>query len=82
MEDRELGLPPDDVTGKGAPASVDARILRMAGPNLADPSRPRAMYRPSTKCVPGQTSIGELLLVNFAWLGQLLGGSDTRLRSD
>jgi hypothetical protein len=44
---------------KGAPASVDARILRMAGPNLADPSRPRAMYRPCTKCVPGQTSIGE-----------------------
>src|SRR5215211_420340 len=25
---------------KGAPASVDARILGIAGPNIADPSRP------------------------------------------
>jgi len=57
MEDRELGLAPDDVTGqRRSPRVGGPQDCRDGGSDPCRPSRPGAVCRPCTKCVPSQPS--------------------------
>ena len=58
MKDRELGLAPDDVTGQRRSPRVGGPKDCRDGGSPCRPSRPGAVCRACTKCVPGQPSGG------------------------